>query len=405
MSPTAKYKLKRWLLNWAHPLKNNQNVNPGKAALDQGIPKGINLIGYARAEMGIGESLRMAARSIESVGLPFGVINFTGTNPARMQDTSWQHRETKDALYNVNVFHINAEQMMELYGLWGASIFENKYNIGYWHWELPDFPDEWLENVRFVQEIWVPSRFVAESIAIKSLVPVVRIPHGIEVRFQKGARKRSDFGLPEGVFLFLMMYDVHSYQERKNPQGVIEAFKAAFTPGQLDVGLVIKVNHAGSNPGQVAQLDQLALEYPNVYLLKETFSREDTNQLIHLTDSYVSLHRAEGFGLGLAEAMYLGKPVIGTNWSANIDFMNKDNSCLVDYRLISVGKDYGPYKAYQHWADPDVEHAAAYMRKLLQNPEFARRIAVEGQRTIQEEFSPQSVGSLIQKRLTYLGLS
>src|SRR5690606_35232661 len=110
-----------------------------------------------------------------------GILNFIGTNSARMQDLTWSHREIESPLHSVNLFHINAEQMTEVYSHYGNSLFQERYNIGYWHWELPDFPDEWIDNFDLVDEVWVPSTFVADSIAMKSPVPVVKIPHSIKV--------------------------------------------------------------------------------------------------------------------------------------------------------------------------------------------------------------------------------
>ncbi|WP_270406849.1 glycosyltransferase family 4 protein [Paenibacillus timonensis] len=371
--------------------------------MNSSYSKGVNLVGYARAEMGIGESCRIAARNLDAVGIPFGIINFTGTNNARMSDLTWSHKEVLQPEYNVNLFHINAEQMMEIYAYYGNSLFNGRYNIGYWHWELPDFPDEWLESFNLVDEIWVPSTFVADSIAKKSPVPVVKIPHSIEAKVVE-TRNREFFGLPENTFLFLSMYDVKSYQERKNPEAAINAFKAAFQPDDTNVGLVIKVNCYKSTLNDLEALDVLIANYKNIYLIKETISRNDVNALLGLTDCFVSLHRSEGFGLGLAEAMYLGKPVIGTNWSSNTDFMNNKNSCLVDYELIQVGRDQGPYKAYQNWADPNVEHAAGYMKKLVNDRSYYHMIAVNGEKYIKENYSPEAIGKLIQKRLDYIHL-
>lgn len=364
---------------------------------------GVNLIGYARAEMGIGESCRIAARSLSAVDLPFGIINFSGTNPARMNDLSWVHKEIADPKYNVNIFHINAEQMIEVYAHHGNGIFQNHYNIGFWHWELPDFPDEWEESFTLVNEIWAPSTFVVDSISMKSPVPVVKIPHSIEVKIEE-VRDRKYFGLPEKPFLFLTMYDLKSYQERKNPQAAIHSFKRAFQENELDVGLVIKVNSADSNPDDREELYELIGNYQNIYLIEQTLTRNDTNALIAIIDSYVSLHRSEGFGLGLAEAMYLGKPVIGTNWSSNTDFMTPDNSCLVDYNLIQLNHDYGPYRSYQYWADPDIRHASDYMGKLVDDKEYYRKKASKGESHIKQYFSPQVVGGLIEKRLKYIAL-
>ncbi|MFX3632178.1 MAG: glycosyltransferase family 4 protein [Candidatus Pristimantibacillus sp.] len=387
--------VKRKLLKSAFPIE--QKSNSVKLHL-HGVD-GINLIGYARAEMGIGESCRIAAKSLTAADLPFGIINFKGTNSARMSDMTWVHKEMPDPVYDVNVFHINAEQMIEIYSHYGNEIFLNRYNIGYWHWELPDFPDRWTESFNLVQEIWAPSTFVAEAIAMKSPVPVVRIPHSIEL-FITEQRDREFFKLPQEPFLFLTMYDVKSYNQRKNPQASVEAFKKAFQKDDLSIGLVVKVN--SSDAKELKELNGLIGDYSNIYIIKDVLSRNDTNALLQITDCYISLHRSEGFGLGLAEAMYLGKPAIGTNWSSNIDFMNSSNSCLVDYELVQLGETYGPYESYQVWAEPDTMHAASYMKRIVEDIEYRNRIAYNGEQFIKQNFSPKHVGELIRKRLEYI---
>lgn len=393
--------MKKKLLKLAFPLQFNTQKNISINSSEHS--KGINLLGYARAEMGIGESCRLAARSLNAVNYPFGIINFEGTNSSRMTDQSWAHKEIIEPIHNINIFHINAEQMMEVYAHYGSRIFKDRYNIGYWHWELPDFPDEWLEGFNFVNEVWVPSDFVANSIALKSPVPVVKIPHGIEVKLTKTST-RLDFSLPEQTFLFLTMYDVKSYQARKNPKASIDAFKLAFQPDNMSVGLVVKINNANSNLHELQSVYDMIDDYKNIYIIKETLSRDDTNELINITDSYISLHRSEGFGLGLAEAMYLGKPSIGTNWSSNTDFMTNTNSCLVNYNLVSVGTDNGPYKAYQYWAEPDIEHASHYMKLLVTDRDYYNTISSLGEKYIKENLSPTVIGEMIKKRLEYLKL-
>ncbi|WJH27529.1 glycosyltransferase [Paenibacillus sp. CC-CFT742] len=398
-SPKVRQQIKHRLLKTAFPLQKNDE----STHFIEGI-SGINLVGYARAEMGIGESCRIAARSITAVdNINFGIINFTGTNSARMNDTTWIHKEIAEPKYNINLFHINAEQMIEVYSQYGNSIFKNRYNIGYWHWELPDFPDDWKESFNLVNEIWVPSTFIADSIAQKSPVPVVKIPHSIEVPIQH-MRDRAYYNLPQNAFLFLTMYDLKSYQERKNPKASIRAFQTAFLPDDHSVGLVVKVNGVGYAQTDLDELHEIIGEHKNVYLIEETLTRNDTNALISVTDSYISLHRSEGFGLGLAEAMYLGKPVIGTGWSSNLDFMNHDNSCLVSYTLVNLKQDFGPYKAYQYWADPDIEHASYYMRKLYDDRNYYEQLSSKGEAYIKQHFSPHTIGGLIQKRLEYISI-
>lgn len=384
------------------PLVQTLNMQTESEKKEQFEP-GINLIGYSRSETGVGESSRLAARAYDRVNLPFGIINYNTGNLANCNDLTWAEREMDHAKHNVNIFHINADQMPVAFDTLGKEVFEGKYNIGYWHWELPDFPDEWLNSFNYVNEIWAPSQFIVDAISEKSPVPVVKIPHGIELT-EYDTLNREKLRLPEDCFLFLTMYDTYSFQERKNPISVIESFKKSFRKDDRSVGLVIKVNHSDNNSKGLTKLEQLIEGYQNIYLVKGTLSRSDVNSLINCTDCFVSLHRSEGFGLGLAEAMYLGKPVIGTHWSANTDFMNHRNSCVVDYRLVQIGEDLGPYKAYQYWADPDIEHASYYMKKLVGDKSYYERIGLAGQETIRNLFSPEVVGNKVKKRLQYLGL-
>lgn len=397
----TRQKIKMRLVKSAFPMiKSDLTIKGSKG---QQLLNGINLIGYSRAEMGIGESCRIAAKNLAAGQIPFEIINFKGMNSARMSDLTWVHKEVEKPSFIVNLFHLNAEQMVEVYANFGGSLFEGRYSIGYWHWELPDFPDDWMESFRMVNEIWVPSTFVADSVAMKSPVPVVKIPHSVEVVITEH-RNRSYFSLPDNAFLFCFMYDMKSHQERKNPQASIRAFTMSFRPEDMSVGLVIKVNGAQKDAIELEEIYELIGVHRNIYLIVETLSRNDVNCLISLIDCFVSLHRSEGFGLGLAEAMYLGKPTIGTNWSSNVDFMNHDNSCLVDYKLQQLGQNYGPYKAYQYWAEADVEHASWYMKKLVEDKDYCRKIAVLGQQHIQTYYSPQAIGKLIKKRLDYISM-
>ncbi|GAA3408555.1 glycosyltransferase family 4 protein [Paenibacillus hodogayensis] len=372
-----------------------------EAPPEPGYAKGVNIIGFIRAEMGIGESSRLAARAVSAAEIPFGILNFPVTS-IRMEDMSWSHKEIQDPAYKVNIIHTNADTLRSVHHHFGQDLFNRRFNIGYWHWELPDFPDEFCDGFNFVSEVWAPSNFVKESIAAKSPVPVVRIPHGVEVH-PPGDVNRGTFGLPNDKFLFFSMYDTHSYQRRKNPQGAIEAFKQAFSADDPSVGLVVKLNHSHANPSDLNEIHKLIGGYPNIYVIDRIMTRREVDGLLNSTDCFVSLHRSEGFGLGLAEAMYLGKPVIGTYWSGNTDFMNSTNSCTVDYNIVKVGEDWGPYKAYQTWAEPDLGHAAHHMRQLAFNETFRHSIAVNGKQHIQTHFSPQVVGAMIKERLQHFG--
>ncbi len=358
----------------------------------------MNIVGYVRSEMGIGESARLCAGSASAADLPFVLCDFNAGNLARAEDRSWCSRIATDNPHPVNVFHVNADQMPLAHEALGHAFFHQRYNIGFWHWELPDFPDRFKSGFAFLDEIWVPSHFVMDAVSAKAPVPVVRMPHAIEFSVDANTR-RQKFGLPDGAFLFLTMYDMNSVQGRKNPHAVIAAYRKAF-PDPQAVGLVVKVQNTHLHPGDFEDLERELSGIPGVFLIDRTLSRDEVYELEMLCDCFVSLHRSEGFGLGLAESMFLGKVVIGTNWSGNVDFMNARNSCPVDYRLITLDRDHGAYYGKGNtWADPDVEHAAWYMAKVVADRSWSRRIAAEGRMTIRREFSRERIGRLYDARL------
>lgn len=361
---------------------------------------GINLVGYARSETGMGESCRLAARAIESAGLPFGILSVDLDNLINV-DISWAHKEHPVPQYRTNIIHINAPEMPLIRDRFGEGLFRGRLNIGYWHWELPEFPDEYVHGFEILDEVWVPTRFVQGSIAAKSSVPTVVIPHGVYVEELPDHLDRRWFGLPEGRFLFLCMYDSYSIKARKNPQAVIAAFRKLMSDNrQLRAELVVKINHP--TEAETAALREQLAGIPNVRIIDRVFGRTEAKALIRCADCIVSLHRSEGFGLPLAEAMYLGIPVIGTNWSGNTDFMNANNAGVVNYRLVHVGQDYGPYRAHQVWAEPDIDHATYLMRTMVTDVKWREEIARNGQSTVRGQFSPRETGKRIRERLSEL---
>ncbi|MDB6115060.1 MAG: hypothetical protein JWQ62_2005 [Lacunisphaera sp.] len=358
---------------------------------------GLNVTGYFRADLGIGESARCMARAAEAAGLPLALVDLKLPCKNSQTDDTFMARLQPENPYRVNVFHVDPPGMADLAHHHGAGFRRGKYNIGYWAWELPEFPDAWIHFAGYCDEVWAPSRFAAEGIAQKVPVPVLTMPHAISFARPEGDGRRK-FGLPADKFLFLFLYDLNSYSERKNPGAVLEAFRRSGLAGK-NAALVIKVHNVAGNPADFERLRAAAAELPGTTLITQTLTLAEIYELEAACDCFVSLHRSEGFGLAVAESMYLGKPVISTDWSGTAEFVNEANGCPVRYSLVTLERNHGPYAKGQTWAAPDIDHAAEWMQRLAGDPALGRKLGAAARATIEEKFSPAAIGARYRRRL------
>ncbi len=359
---------------------------------------GVNLIAYIRASMGVGEAARGNAAALLASGCTFGIVNYERGNPSRMDNLRWHHKEIARPHFQINLWHINADHLPKVMSDVGPAWFSGRYNIGFWAWEMPEFPDRWLSSFDLLDEIWVPSNYVNQAVAAKSPVPVVTIPHVIDID-AAGAQlySRDYFGINSQAFVFISMFDTHSIAQRKNPLGSILAFQQAFAADETAVQLVIKVNNPDA--ASTAMLSDCIGDYKNILVLDKHLDRQQIDSLINCSNCYVSLHHAEGFGLGPAEAMALGKVALLTDWSGNTEYMTADNCVPIRYSLETLGKDFGPYEAHQHWAVADIQHAASEMKDLASNPARVAAIGRQAKMTIEQSFSAQAIGERMRRRL------
>jgi glycosyltransferase involved in cell wall biosynthesis len=275
------------------------------------------------------------------------------------------------------------------------------YRIGYWYWELEDVPEIWQKPAASLQELWAPTEFIATAFRKAFSTKVTGMLPGVSVGRVEPIN-RAEFGIGKDDFLFLFMFDMKSYMERKNPLGLIKAFQQAFRPDDR-VKLMIKVSDGRMNLPEQARLKEAA-KNAGVVLVDQVLTRGKSYGLIHACDCYVSLHRSEGLGLTMAEAMLMAKPVIATGYSGNLDFMKPSNSMLVEHQLMQIGGScpeyvHQVYKEYAYWADPSTEHAAARMRWVFEHRDDARALGLLGRAHAEDVLSPQAASQRMKARL------
>lgn len=362
---------------------------------------GINLIGYARGAFGVGEMLRLIAAGLGQGGVPFSVCDFPKGEGTPQSDQRVERQLSSQRRHATNLFVINADQMGVAYDHFGRDAWDGHYNIANWAWELERFPECWDSAFELVDEFWVISHFVAGALRARTRKPVIVVPPPIAVD-PRVTGNRGRFGLPVDRFVFLASFDFNSYMSRKNPLAAIAAFRLAFPAARDDVMLVIKTTNGHRHGDALRTLHAATDGDPRIEIRDELLDRDAMWCLQASCDACVSLHRSEGFGLGLAESMALGKPVVATAYSGNVDFMHADNSLLVDYTLVPLQPGDYPGWRDQRWAEPSIEHAATHLRELADDPAAARLLGAKARRSIAQTHSADSMIAVVRSRLAQI---
>lgn len=360
-------------------------------------PFGVNLIGYAYGELGIGEDLRLAALALEAAAIPFLIINVSpGVDEGDRSAAAWVAATPR---YGYNLICLTALEHARVYLEQGSSLLAGRYNIGYWPWELQRWPAAWQHCFALVDEVWASSRHTESALATVATVPICLMPMAVQVApTEPREQLRRHFGLAPARYYFVFSFDGGSSFRRKNPGAVISAFQQAFAHHDRSVGLVVKCMRADKDPAAWAALQALARADERIVLIDRVLAKETVLGLYAACDCFVSLHRAEGFGRGIAEALLLGLDVVASATGGNLDFCTgvagvelvpcaQVQTCAADYLE----------GAANYWGEPSHPDAV----RALQNSANHRGQPVE-RGTHLSRFSPGVVGKRYAARLLEL---
>jgi len=362
----------------------------------------LTLVGHPFAPIGMGEHVRSTWRALKAAGLHTPIVDIHAMD--RRADPDLE-REFAGAVApglsrGLNLFCINADEVGEAMKRLDQGAFEAAYNIVYPAWELARYPEPWARVLERFDEVWAPSRFIGEAVAPVVDRPVTHMPLAVELKLSSFLGRRW-FAIPEHALVYLFFFDFSSFAQRKNPWAMLEAFErlAARRP-EAPLHCVIKFKGGtDDHPGRRELDARLARLGDRAQAIRHDLTDNEIKNLVRCADAFVSLHRSEGFGRGMAEAMAMGRVAIATGYSGNLDFMTPDTSLLVDHTLVPVGADDYPHGDGQVWADASVDHAVTLMEWVLDHAAEARALGERARRHIRTGFSARAVGLRYLERL------
>ncbi len=378
------------------------------AGRDSAFPSPVRLIGPLNSQSGLGQATRMSTRSLLAAGVQPVGLDFDLDNPA-VRTLSFIDGEIVPGPFAINLIHLNGESTPLAPAYLRPAVFENAYNIGYFFWELPNAARVHELALEVLDEIWVSSEFNRESYARVTDKPVKTVGMAVEalpdtIRAREDVRRER--GLSMRSVVYMTTFDTFSFVKRKNPAAALRAFLLAFGSTGQDVLLVVKTHNMTAvlgethAPALIAEVRDLVARDERILLIDETLPYADLIALKSACDCYVSLHRSEGWGFGMLEAMQLGLPVIATAFSGNLEFCTPETAFNVGYTPVYLDRDdYIFVQPGDFWAEPDLAQAAAFMREVHDDPAAARARGAAAKAFVETHFSAAAVGRNYLRRL------
>ncbi|MGI4860816.1 MAG: glycosyltransferase [Janthinobacterium lividum] len=366
------------------------------------MSKGINFFGPYEAPDSIGRVATLNIECLRASQLPLEIHLLSRPTPSQVVNYATIDDHLLASLkYKINLFHFNARRVPLYFSRLGEGSLNGFYNIGFWVHEMEKIPDQWARQLEFFDEIWTPSSICQLAVSRSANIPVVRIPYPIESRQITARIADSTAGRTHPEFNFLTIFDVYSDAERKNPLFTVRAFLEAHR-GNPAVRLIMKARNLEYDPLLSGKLDEIVRAHANIEVIAGFLDDAQMHALYEKADVYVSLHRSEGFGLTISDAISRGIPVITTGYSGNTDFCDPTDTRLVAYDLQPVGHNRPRYRNDDVWAEPDLQDAAdAFGEMVTRYPAWLGK-ARRARARVERKFSVEHIGMLMHERITLI---
>ncbi|WP_010521910.1 glycosyltransferase [Aquimarina agarivorans] len=354
---------------------------------------GINILGYLNGKFGLGEAVRLNIKALRSAKVPICEIDFEMLK--RVSDYKYKFD------YSINLVQISLNDIDHFFSIITPNFFKNRYTILFLVWESEYVTSELKKAINLFNEVWTPSTYCKNIFKKNYEGPIITVPHPVEVNLKPIQNHNSLIFFSETKFSFLFIFNYHSSIERKNPFHLIEAFSEAFANDE-DVELIIKTSGSSNYKKAEKKLHDSIEGRDNIKIIDIDLDRNNVDQLINNCDCYLSLHHSEGFGLTLAESMYLGKPTLASNYSGNTEYMNNDNSYLVDCHVGKIENPDANFSSKTIWGHPILEDTVKKLKLVYKNSNLRNQKSINAEKSIKSKLSFEAVGRIMSNRLKHL---